>query len=103
MQKFAYPDRKIYPYLIIALTFAMYMAVFALFWNKVGIVIAALAIGPILWAAWYFGLKGGMIMVGLTFLANTFLLGMAAYDFTELTKDPGNIMGGFIVYFMAVL
>jgi diguanylate cyclase (GGDEF)-like protein len=103
MQKFAYHDRNIYPYLIIALTFAMYMAVFANFWNKVGIAIAALAIGPILCAAWYFGLKGGLVMVGLTFLANTFLLGRAGYDFTELTRDPGNLMGGFIVYFMAIL
>ncbi len=103
MQKFAYPDRKIYPYLVIALTFAMYMAVFAHYWNKVGIAIAALAIGPILCAAWYFGLKGGVVMVGLTFLANTILLGMAGYDFSELTKDPGNLMGGFIVYFMAIL
>jgi diguanylate cyclase (GGDEF)-like protein len=103
MHKFAYPDRKVFPYLIIALTFVMYLAALAYFWNRAGIVIAAFAVGPIMGAAWYFGAKGGMFMTGLVFLANTIILGMAGYDFTELMKDPGNLLGGFIVYAMAIL
>jgi diguanylate cyclase (GGDEF)-like protein len=103
MYKFAYPKRRNFPYLFIALTFAMYMAVFAYFWNKVGIAIAALAVGPILAAAWYFGVRGGLFMVGLGFLANTLILGMAGYNFRELAKDPGNLIGGCILYAMAIL
>lgn len=103
MYKFAYPDTKLFPYLISALSFAMYMVAFAYFWDKVGIVIAALAIAPVMASAWYFGVKGGMFMAGLAFLANTLLLSMADYNFTELREDPGNLLGGVIVYTMAVL
>jgi diguanylate cyclase (GGDEF)-like protein len=103
MYKFAYPKWRFFPYLFIALTFAMYMAVFAHFWSRLGIVIAALAVVPLMAAAWYFGVKGGLFMVGLGFLANTLMLGMAGYDFSELAKDPGNMIGGFLVYAMAIL
>jgi diguanylate cyclase (GGDEF)-like protein len=103
MQKFAYPNRRIFPYLIIALAFALYMALFAFLWDELGIAIAALAMMPILCAAWYFGVKGGILMVGLTFLTNTFILGIAGYDFASLVKDPANLIGGFLVCAMAFL
>ncbi len=103
MKKFAYPDHKIFPYRVIALIFAMYTVVFAYFWAKMGIAIAVLAICPILCAAWYFGVKGGLVMVGLAFLANNLILAIAGYDFVELTKEPGNVIGGLLVYATAIL
>jgi GAF domain-containing protein len=103
MNRFIRSRFAISPHVIVALSFALYVAAFAYFQNKVGIEIASLAVIPIITASWYFGMKGGFLLAGLVFLSNTFVLLANGYQFVELLGNPGNLIGGFTLFITAIL
>ena len=58
MKKLLYPENNKLPYIIIIITYSMYVLVFSAYYERLGIGSAALAIFPVVAAGWYFGSAG---------------------------------------------
>jgi diguanylate cyclase (GGDEF)-like protein len=79
------------------------MAIFSYSQAQVGFEVASLAVVPVMIASWYFGVKGGMIVAGLSFLANSVILSINNYEFEQTLKNPGNVIGGLTLLVIAIL
>lgn len=103
MTRLANPEHKNSPYLIVAVTFVLYVAVFAYFEERAGIEIASLAIIPVISASWYFGIQGGLLTAGLVILSNTIILMIYNKPVEDLVQHPGNLIGSFSLLVTAIL
>jgi diguanylate cyclase (GGDEF)-like protein len=103
MNRLAYPDNKISPYIIVAVTYALYVAVFAAYHDLAGIGIASLAIVPIVGGGWYFGTRGGVWVAILATLFNTLILRVEGHSFIVLFDSLGNLIGTFSLIFIGMV
>jgi len=102
MKRLAQPKYIVSPYVVVALLYAIYVAIFAYFQDQMGIEIASLAILPVIAASWYFGVKGGLLLAGLSLLTSTIILTIQGYTDT-LIQNPGNWIGGLTLVITAIL
>ncbi|HJR80801.1 MAG TPA: diguanylate cyclase [Anaerolineales bacterium] len=93
MDRLARPQDKVTAYLILATVYAAYVAVFALYHNRTGDVIASLAIVPVICGGWYFGVKGGVLTAIFSVLANIILRTLSGSSIVELFTTPSTIIG----------
>jgi len=74
MKRFTHPTDKSFPYLLVFLTYTIYVTAFVAYHGRLGIGIAALATIPVIAASWYFGVKGGLFIAVLSILSNLAVL-----------------------------
>ena len=103
MNIFEYLKNKRAPYFGIIIAYAIYVSVFALFHERLGIGVAALAIFPVIAASWYFGITAGVLTAILSVLANVFII--IAEDGTDATvfENPGDVIGTFVLLFIGLV
>jgi diguanylate cyclase (GGDEF)-like protein len=103
MNIFAYLKNKRAPYFLIIIAYAVYVAVFALFHERLGIGVAALAIFPVIAASWYFGIPGGVLTAILSVLANVVII--LAEDGTDarVFENPGDVIGTLVLLFIGLV
>lgn len=98
-----FPAHKIPPALAILLVFAGYVAFFTAYHDRLGDGVASLAIVPVLLASWYFGATGGIFLVALSILANSLILIVKEHSPLSLFMTPGNLIGMFSLFLVAVV
>jgi diguanylate cyclase (GGDEF)-like protein len=88
-----YPRSKTPPRVVVLILWVTYLLVFGLFQTKVGLVLASMAVLPVIAASWYFGSAGGLSVAVLTILINSILLWVG--DDLPLAKmiAPANWIG----------
>jgi GAF domain-containing protein len=105
MQKLAYPKHRISSYIILIITYSLYVVVFTMYHDRFGTGIASLATIPVIGASWYFGIKGGMLTAIFCVLSKTIiqmLLGHSISDsFLGLFTIPTTVIGTFALIFVA--
>lgn len=90
------------PLLIILLTFAGYVAIFATYHVQAGDGVASLALIPVIIASWYFGAPGGVLLAAISVLANTGIQIIWEHS-PFLLMQPGNLMGTFSLFLVAIV
>ncbi len=103
MNRFASLRTKSFPYIIIAITYTLYVGIFTIYHDRMGIGIVSLAIIPVIGAGWYFGVMGGMTMAILSILANTAVLISEGLSYKALFESPGNLIGILSLIFIAIV
>jgi len=93
MKRIADFNNKGLPYLVILVTFGLYMAIFAVLHRQAGIGVAALAILPVMGASWYFGISGGVLTAILSVLVNAAILITEDYSHAGWLSSVGNLIG----------
>ncbi|HUE99886.1 MAG TPA: diguanylate cyclase [Anaerolineales bacterium] len=103
MKTLAYPDNNRLPSLLIIITFAIYVAFFATYHDRMGSGIAALAIIPVIGASWYFGIRGGSLTSVILVLVNTAIIFIADPSDTGWFTSPGNLMGNASLFLISLV
>jgi len=103
MQRIAYPQNRITPYIITISTYLLYVIAFAVHHDQAGIGLAALATIPIVGASWYFGVAGGVLAAILSVVSNTIILMTAGHSYKILFDSPGNLIGTFSLIFIGMV
>ncbi|MEO8356731.1 MAG: diguanylate cyclase [Chloroflexota bacterium] len=103
MNRLAYPHYKLYRYIIVAASYAIYVLIFISFHHQAGIGIASLAIIPVIGASWYFGLRDGILMAILSILSNSAVLINEGEPLMTLYRTPGNLIGTFSLIVIALV
>ena len=101
MNRLAFPRQKNSQFLIVALVFVIYAAIFTLSYHRIGLGVASLAVIPVIGAGWYFGMKGGIFIALLAILFNTSIL-IANGRFTTLDM-PSDLVGSLSVLLIGVV
>src|SRR5215216_6837404 len=97
------PHQTFSSYFVVLLTMLGYILVFSFYRHQVGIGLASLAILPVMVASWFFGIGGGMITAVIAILSNTFILTLDDYSVYDLYKVPGNVIGTFSLFVVALM
>jgi diguanylate cyclase (GGDEF)-like protein len=79
--------------MVVTILYVLYMVVFSLYHDEVGIGITAFSAIPVLAASWYFGIYGGAILAILTVFSNVIILAVEGHSHLLLLEDPGQIIG----------
>ena len=103
MKRLAYPNNKIAPYIIVLITYTLYIVLFMVFFSRVGMGIAPLAIIPVLAGSWYFGMRGGLFVVLFSIIANIILSTAFGYSFRQFIDTSGNVEGNIALVFLALI
>ena len=90
-------------YIIVTAIYAAYVAVFALYHERVGDVIASFAIVPIIAASWYFGIRGGILTAIFSVAVNIILRAMSGILYSELLTTPSTIIGSCALIITAII
>jgi len=101
MNRLAYPQNKISQYVIVTIAFVLYVAVFAIHHDRVGNAIASLAVIPVIGGSWYFGIRGGVLTVILSILANEFIHVLSEHSYIAFPIAPSTIIGTFALFIVA--
>src|SRR6266498_2641007 len=99
MKRIVYPKNKSSQYSIIIITYTLYVVLFALLRNSVGVAIGVLAIIPVIGASWYFGAKGGIFIASLSILSNIAQQVIRGVSVDELFLAPSEMIGFFVLTF----
>lgn len=103
MNRLAFPSYRSLPYLMVMLSFALYVAAFINYHDEVGIAIASLATIPVISGSWYFGIKGGLLTASLSILANLFILLLHEQTHHLFELGAADYVGGFSLFLLAVI
>jgi diguanylate cyclase (GGDEF)-like protein len=103
MNIFAYRENERAPYVVSIIAYAIYVAVFALYHERLGIGVAALAIIPVIAASWYFGITGGVLTALLSVLANVVIIVAMDGTHAKVFENPGDVIGTFMLLFIGVM
>ena len=101
MNRLAHPQNKISQYVIVTIAFVLYVAVFAIHHDRVGNAIASLAVIPVIGGSWYFGIRGGVLTVILSILANEFIHVLSEHSYIAFPIAPSTIIGTFALFIVA--
>ena len=92
MSQFTELRQRIFRYGLVALTFGSYVVLFTRYHDQLGTGIASLATIPVIVAAWYFGVRGGLIVAFLAVVTSVFIQSLSGHPIAALLTDPGNIL-----------
>ena len=90
-------------YLIVIVTYILYVFIFTLYHEPVGDVIASLAIVPIIGASWYFGIQGGLLIAIFSVAANIILRAGSGVSYLELFTAPSTLIGSCALIITAII
>ena len=100
MKRFTHPDNITFGYVVVLLIFAVYLALFRMYYGTAGIAVAALATIPVIGAGWYLGSSKGMWTACFIVLTNTLVLMSDGYPLNVIFTGPDMLIGflalGFI-------
>src|SRR5688500_16418324 len=83
---------------------ALYVALFAILIEKMGLGVASLSSIPVIAGSWYFGVRGGVIFSLLSIPMNMVLLAVSGYStFREFFENPSLITGTLSVTLVAIV
>jgi diguanylate cyclase (GGDEF)-like protein len=102
MQRFAHLNNKSAIYIMV-LAYAVYVILFALLRDSVGLIIGALAVIPVVAASWYFGFKYGILVAVLCILNNFVQLLLRGTPANEALLTPGEIIGFLVLAFISLV
>jgi len=97
------PPNKTLRYIIISLTFVLYMWVFSRFHSSYGTVITSLALFPVILGSWYFGVAGGIITTIISIVTDVASMLVLRHPLSELTEGAGYIIGSALLFFVAFI
>jgi len=104
MNRIAYLQQKISPFVIVTMACALYVALFAILIEKMGLGVASLSSIPVIAGSWYFGVRGGVIFSLLSIPMNMVLLAVSGYStFREFFENPSLITGTLSVTLVAIV
>ncbi|HET9905641.1 MAG TPA: hypothetical protein VFQ23_03350, partial [Anaerolineales bacterium] len=103
MNKLAHSPHKLSAYIIVVAIYAAYVAVFVLYHEQVGDVIASSAIVPIISASWYFGIAGGILTALFSIAVNIIVQALAGISYSELLTTPSTIIGSGALIITAIV
>lgn len=103
MNRLASLPHKIPPHIIVAITFALYVAVSAIYHDRAEVGIAALAVLPVIAGSWYFGIRGGLVLAILSILANIVMLTITGQLHESSLFNLSNDLRIFILILIAVV
>ena len=101
MNRFMYPNRKFFAYMVIILTWAGYVIIFEIYHYQLGPGIAPLAIIPVIGGSWFFGMWGGIFTAIFSILSDAGILMLDGLSLRTLYEAPGNIIGVFSLLIIA--
>jgi diguanylate cyclase (GGDEF)-like protein len=101
MNKLAYPQDKRSPYIVVITTYAIYVVLFALLRNSVGLVIGAASVLPVVTASWYFGVRVGIVTGVLCILNNIAQQVLQGIALPEILLNASEIIGFFVLTFIS--
>ena len=84
--------QRIFRYALVALAFGSYVGLFTRYHDQLGTGIASLATIPVIVAAWYFGVRGGLIAAFLAVVTSVFIQSLNGHPIAVLLSDPGNVL-----------
>ncbi len=97
------PPHKTLRYIIVSITFMLYLWVFTYFHHEYGTVITSLALVPVILGSWYFGVAGGMVTAMFSIAGDVASLLALGHPLSELTASPGYFMGIALLFFVAFI
>jgi diguanylate cyclase (GGDEF)-like protein len=100
MKRFTYPDNITFGYVIVLLLFAVYLALFRMYYVTAGIAVAALATIPVIGAGWYLGSSKGMWMACFIVLTNIVILMSDGYSLRFIFTGPDMLIGFLALVFI---
>jgi diguanylate cyclase (GGDEF)-like protein len=103
MNRLAQPRKKTFPYVIVAIEYVLYVALFVLSFDRIGWGIAPLALVPVSAGSWYFGIKGGILTAILSILANMMFPAIFGHSPREFMEASGNVIGSIALLLVAVI
>ena len=103
MDKYILQRYRISPYIITAIAFIFYVAIFAIYHGPFRAGIASLAVIPVISGSWHFGIRGGALMATLSVVANVILLRVAHQTEAASLTDPGNLLRISVLFWIAVV
>jgi len=74
MNRFVHRPHKIFPHLIVAIAYILYVTVFAVYHEYAQVGLSSLAVIPVIAGGWYFGISGGIFVTILSILPSVILL-----------------------------
>jgi diguanylate cyclase (GGDEF)-like protein len=101
MNKLAYPQDKRTPYIVAITTYTIYVVLFALLRDSVGLVIGAASILPVVTASWYFGVRVGIVTGVLCILNNIAQQVLQGTALPEILRNSSEIIGFFALTFIS--
>lgn len=103
MKRLAYPNHSYLPYIIVLITYAFYAVIFASAYERFGRETSALAIFPVIAAAWYFGMTGGLLAAMLCILPHFVLAVAEPGSAIHLFENPGDFLGSVVLLFLGLI
>ena len=103
MNRLGYPQNKAFPYIVVAVVYTLYVALFIASFERVGWAIAPLAIIPVMGGSWYFGIKGGILTAMLCILTNITVPMILESSPQEFMDGRGNLEGSIALLLLAVI
>jgi diguanylate cyclase (GGDEF)-like protein len=103
MKKFTVLSRRISPHILVTIAFGSYVVMFMSYHNQLGTGIASLATLPVLVAAWYFGIPGGLAIAVLSILVSAVIQSSAGHQIGELLFNLENLLRMAALILVAVV
>jgi len=105
MNRLAYlPKNKIFPYVIVTIAFVLYVTLFVILIEKIGLGVASLSSIPVIAGSWYFGVRGGLLISLLSIPTNMILMAASGYiTFQEFFENPSLITGTLSLTIVAMI
>ncbi|HVF26048.1 MAG TPA: diguanylate cyclase [Anaerolineales bacterium] len=104
MNRLAYLQQKISPFVIVTIACILYVVLFAILSEKMGLGVGSLSIIPVIAGSWYFGLRGGIILSLLSIPVNMVLLAVLGHStFREFLGNPSVITGTLSLAVVAII
>ena len=102
MNRLAYLNKNL-PYMIVAITYVLYVIAFVLFYREVGLGIAPFSIIPVIAGSWYFGIRGGILIAILSITIDVLLPITFGRPLQEFVNDSGGVVGSIALFFVAIV
>ncbi|HLF75311.1 MAG TPA: GAF domain-containing protein, partial [Anaerolineales bacterium] len=103
MSTLAYPQNRVFPYIVVAVGYASYVVLVILFFEQVGWAIAPWTIIPVIAGGWYFGIRGGLLTAALCTLTNIILPRLFGYSLMAFVEATGNLAGATALFILAFI
>ncbi len=103
MNRFFHPPHKFLSYAFVVIAYGVFVGIFALYQEKLGLALAPFAVIPVIVGSWYFGIRGGMLTAIILFLAMAFLRISSGKPYLDLFGTPDVIIGDLSLVFVALV
>src|SRR5215216_2597809 len=103
MHRYTELPERVHPYIQIAAALGAYGLVFAIFHDHLGPGLASLATIPVILAAWYFGIWGGITLGIVAIAVTVFIQALTGHAISVLVSDIGNLLRVIALILVAIV